>query len=179
MAEKKQVTSTSDEVVLDLAHKDVKETKVDFEKFNRTKPKLVQRKQNKIGMIINKNLQSGKPLLRTWLIIGFLTIFLLAFNVGYITFLFPHYNSSDNIWKLYHGTNVAACVLAFTSIAFTVLPYLFLILTFFVGINEVYRSRTFHYYLWFAILIALLLWLASFSCGTFMIVQDAQFFKGA
>ncbi len=141
---------------------------INFEKFSKTKKKKgFKAATTSLGVKVEGWLSNGKKLALIWSIIFLAIAVLYAFQIFYIIEadkLLKNINGGPLAFKTAHDTLFAGMVLSYISIILPTLPLLFLITSWFIGINGVYYSRIFHYIFWSILLFCLLLLVVDSCC---------------
>ena len=75
------------------------------------------------------------------------------------------------------NTAIAANSFSYMSMAFTFLPLLYLLITILVGINGVYKSRPFHYFLWICLITAFVFMIVSLILSSVVISYENGFIR--
>ncbi len=141
---------------------------INFEKFSKTKKKRgFKAATTSLGVKVEGWLSNGRKLAFIWSIIFLVIAVLYAFQIFYIVEankLLKNINGGPLAFKSAHDTLFAGMILSYISIIFPTLPILFLITSWFIGINGVYYSRIFHYIFWSILLFCLLLLVIDSCC---------------
>lgn len=142
------------EVKLDVDTKVVEKAakeKIDFERFKRTK-KPEKSAKTKFGEKVSLTLRSKEGLRKTWiteLIIMFIITVLACLIVGFFQRWWG-YNNLEKIARMQELQGLIKTGLVFSWIAIfpCLIPLIYLLTTWFIGINQVASSRTFHFIFW-------------------------------
>lgn len=141
---------------------------INFEKFSKTKKKRgFKAATTSLGVKVEGWLSNGRKLALIWFIILLVIAVLYAFQIFYIVEsnkLLKNINGGPLAFKSAHDTLFAGMILSYISIILPTLPILFLITSWFIGINGVYYSRIFHYIFWSILLFCLLLLVVDSCC---------------
>lgn len=132
-----------------------------FEKFEKSKKDFIKEKKKEKNVakksISNKNkllgfeskLRDEHYFKRFWIILIIVTLFVLAYASVVIGLCGPHFAQVANTSKwvaaynLYNGVFKTSVVFSGIIICIIPLPYIFLLSAWFIGINNVHRSKTF------------------------------------
>lgn len=139
----------------------VDRNEVFFEKFEKSKKDFIKEKrkernkakksisnQNKLLGFENR-LRDDSYFKRFWILLLSVTGLLLAYSCIVIAFLGPHFSSASDTsrWspavKLFGGLTKTSVIFTGIVIVSLPLPYLFLLTSWFIGINSVHRSKVF------------------------------------
>lgn len=141
---------------------------VNFDKFSKTKKRkfsLIKfrkqkeyRPKSKLGIKIEQALQNNKLLSLVWLFNILIFAILIAMQTFYVIEINNFFKADVGPIKLsvYKNLAITTTVFSYISIFLPVPIYIFLVGSWFVGINGVYRSRFFHSILWGTYLISIL-----------------------
>ncbi|BAC43905.1 hypothetical protein D8X55_00030 [Malacoplasma penetrans] len=132
-----------------------------FEKFEKSKKDFIKEKKKEKN-VAKKSLSSKNKLLgfesrlrdehyfkRFWIILLSVTFFVLAYACTVIGLCGPHFASveSSSKWiaayNLYNGVFKTSVIFSGIIICIIPLPYIFLLSSWFIGINNVHRSKSF------------------------------------
>lgn len=152
-----------------------KKFKIDFEKFNRRKQAA---SKTALGLKMDIWLRTRKSFIIIWLIIIGIVVTVLITQVTMPIFVNKAIHANNAGSKLDASTGKASIILSYISLAFLPLPFLFLLTTWIVGVNGVAKSRTFHYVLWFMLLVSVVCMLTGIACGGY-VLSDVYSFKGS
>jgi hypothetical protein len=126
-------------------------------------------------------LRNKKSFIIIWLIILGVIITILVTQITLPIYVNKAMHKSGNgPWSLPFmiPMHKAASILAWISIACIPAPFLFLLTTWIVGVNGVAKSRVFHYWLWFMLLLGVICMLVSIALGGY-ILNDINSFHGS
>lgn len=140
---------------------------INFEKFSKTKKKRFKGSKTSFGVKVEGWLSNPKKLALIWGIIFLVIAVLYSFQIFYIVEshnLLKNINGGPLAFKSARDTLFAGMILSYISVILPTLPILFLITSWFIGINGVYYSRIFHYIFWSVLAFCLLLLIADSIC---------------
>ncbi|WEK82821.1 MAG: hypothetical protein L3I91_01640 [Mycoplasma sp.] len=168
---------------------------LNFEKFNKRKQlpdilKIFQRKEKpsgikqytgstRLAITLDKWLRNKKSRFFVWstalLLIGLIwgiIISLVSINIH----LWNTKASTGpyNLWW-FQNSGLAGNILGYITLGITFLPLFYLFITLLVGINQVYISRGFHYFLWSCIFIGLVIFIAAVGLEVWTISNVQRF----
>ncbi len=147
---------------------------INFEKFSKTKKKRFFKEKgakSSFGVKVETWLANKKKLGLIWAVIGTFLSILYTFSIFFITYgsnvlgncanspLAPNYPGVSFNKMLQAGVAMSYIVIILLS-----LPIIYLIISWFVGINGVYYSRLFHYVFWSIILFCVILFVINSIC---------------
>lgn len=129
-----------------------------FEKFEKTKKDLKKQKKedrkkalrssgqkNKLLLRFEINLRDPAFLKKTWVFIILGSILFMGYSIGVLSVLANQFNTaSDNKWvflNLFSGLNRTSIVFSGITVGLIPIPYVFLIASWFIGINNVHQSK--------------------------------------
>ena len=152
-----QIKLDFDSKVIDKASKE----QVDFERFNKTKRGEAKTK-TKFGERVNLLLRSNKGIKVTWIIeltLMIIVIVLAAIAIWFVGSKIYHIDAkTDSPWR--EGGLLARAragnILLWISMFPCFIPLIYLVTTWFIGINQVARSKIFHYMFWICLIVSLL-----------------------
>lgn len=176
----KKQEDTSKEVKLDVDTKVVdqaaKET-INFERFSKTRKDLGEPK-TKFGEKVGLMLRSKKGLRTTWIlelgimaIIIVVSVLLIVFFSKYKDwkgdgpFNLPWVQTCLKTGLIFHWISMFPCIA----------PIIYLITSWFIGINAVHSSKMYHYFFWITGAISLLTFLIGFGLMLPCIIQYFQY----
>ncbi|XQP55870.1 MAG: hypothetical protein ACOQNY_00520 [Mycoplasmoidaceae bacterium] len=152
--------TTQAEVKLDVDAKIVEKAaaeKINFERFTKTR-RQEKAAKTRFGERVSMMLRTKKGLRRTWIIELVSMVVIIAVAATFIGILGP-YNGHPEDGPLripfYQTMLSIGIVFAWISIFPCVIPLVYLVTTWFVGINQVASSRMYHYMFWICGLISL------------------------
>ncbi len=137
-----------------------------FEKFNNTKKDYKRQQLEKVKKEINKRnktlsfdrrLEDNRFLTKVYIMIGIVIFFVLSISITVFTINIMFYNGdvdnylNNNTWygianainKWYLDMNRAVVIMSGIAFSLIPLPFLFLLTTWFVGMNQIFRSWKF------------------------------------
>ena len=149
--------------------------RLNFEKFIKDrKPKTV--KTSAFGEKVNIMLRSKKGLKWTWIIELLVIAVMLAVGITFICLISPNLKTQYTPeWAYYQGVGTAGVVFSYITTCSWALPFIFLITAWFVGINDVAKSKGFHYFMWGMGAINILLFLVQMITSLIALVGAATF----
>ena len=149
--------------------------RLNFEKFNQ-KRKNKTIKTSKFGEKVSIMLRSKKGLKWTWIIELSVIAIMLIVGIVSIVLISPNISQSPAAeWVFLQGVGMATIVFSYITTCSWAIPALFLLTAWFIGINDVIRSKGFHYLIWGIGAINLLLFLVQISTGLTALVSVATF----
>lgn len=151
---------------LNSSDKKERRFKIDFEKFNRRKQVA---SKNAFGAKMDLWLRTKKSFIVIWLIILGIVVTVLVTQIIMPIYVNKAIHTDGPGKTIDLATGKASIILSYIAIGFIPLPFLFLLTTWIVGVNGVSKSRTFHYILWFMLLIAVLCMIVSIGCGGYVL----------
>lgn len=151
--------------------------KVDFERFNRKKRPIsvfggiFNRKEkinheyktanSKLALSVDKLLRNTKTLVLVWLTNLLIISVIFAVTIALVVVTINSWkNKSDiSLWNIASNQNMAIAgnIFGYIAMGVTFLPLFYLFITVLVGINNVYASRNYMYYLWLSLIISLVM----------------------
>lgn len=176
----KQQESTPKEIKLDVDSKVVdqasKET-INFERFSKTRKDLGEPK-TKFGEKVGLMLRSKKGLTITWVLELSIMAIIIAVSVTLIVF-FSKFKNWQGDGPFNYGW-VQTClktglVFHWISMFPCVAPIIYLITSWFIGINAVHSSKMYHYFFWITGAISVLTFLVGFGLMMPCIVEYIRF----
>lgn len=157
------------EVKLDVDAKIVEKAskeKINFERFTKTK-KAEKAAKTKFGEKVSIMLRSKNGLKMTWIIemsVMALIIIVSSILIGCLT---QYKGWTNGPVALVQGPLKAGLVFAWISLFPCIIPLIYLVTAWFIGINQVPSSRMYHYMFWICGLVALLCFIIGFICLMF------------
>lgn len=156
--------------------------KVDFSKFSKTKKnKNLASTKSKFAIKVDTLLRNDRTLLIVWSAAILTIITCLAFTISFaVTLTLDWKNKPDASFfnfQWVQNTALAANSFSYISMGLIALPLLYLLITVLVGINGVYRSRSFHYFLWICLITAFVLMLVSLIMSSMIISYENSFIR--
>lgn len=144
-----------------------------FEKFEKSKKDFARDKKQQTTLArksllgkyralgLSTKLNDHVFLKKSWLLFIGLGIFALAYSIVVIVFLSPYFNGSAgaNKWSfvdLNLWMTQLSVVCSGISIGIVTIPYIYLLASWFVGINRTYRSVGFFIFNWTSLVIAII-----------------------
>ncbi len=143
-----------------------KSVPIDFEKFSRTKKNRHTYKpgKNKFAITLDAWLHNRSSCLKIWYLAIAAIVILLAFSISFVVVVTLDANSSLSYgWTNFtwmKNVGIASNVFGYIIMALAVIPLIYLLITVLVGINEVYKSRNYHYFMWGCFIAAAVLLIA-------------------
>ena len=166
----KQDTTQTNEIKLDADAKVVEQAskeKIDFEKFSRTKRGETKAK-TKFGEKVSLMLRSKKGLTITWIVE--LVVMAAIMVMGAILVALFHKelknHGDQGFWRM---ENIKACakaglVFEWMCLFPCLIPLIYLLTTWFIGINQVASSKIFHYMMWGCLAFSIICFLVGLGC---------------
>ena len=153
--------------------------KVDFEKFKKTKKRRAFKPaKNAFSIKLDTWLRNDHTMHIIWGIAGTIIGIILAVAILFLAFVcIEQAATTQGMWNLDSFKAIALCNNVFTGLAIgiVILPLFYLLVTVMVGINGVYRSRQFHFFLWICLILGLLFVIVAIPLGSYVIVLNAKF----
>lgn len=150
----------------------MKKPKKSFRKIfseNRQKrySKAKNSKWNRFNRYVLNSLNQKKKLKIEWIIIGIISLVLIAF-FGTLLGIMQRFIGLDQPTSypaVYNARdlNQAMWIVSIFCLVFLVVPYFYIMAAFFSGINQIHKSKTVHFIIWFTMIIDFLLLIA--CCG--------------
>lgn len=139
--------------------------------FNENKQKRYLRaknsKWNSFNRYVLNSLNQKKKLKIEWIIIGLISLILIAFFGTLLGIMqrFIGLNQPTSYPAVYNARdlNQAMRIVSIFCLALLVVPYFYIMAAFFSGINQIHKSKTVHFIIWFTMIIDFLLLIA--CCG--------------
>lgn len=178
-------TSTPTEIKLDVDAKVIEKAskeKIDFERFSKTKKDFSQSK-TKFGEKVGLLLRSKKGLKNTWILEMVAMFLFMALSITIVA-IFTKFTNKDWLSKHTDGPlndpQVANCLKAglvfhWISIFPCVVPLVYLLTTWFIGINEVHASKMYHYFFWIALGVSALTFVVGFVVILYPMLEICSF----
>ena len=166
---KQQDTSATVELKLDADAKVVEKAaneKIDFEKFTRTK-KYEGKPKTKFGEKVGLMLRSRKGLTITWIWEMVVMALAMAGAIVLVIIMTKALNRDWIIWSSLENTKTCAKVgLVFEWIAIfpCLIPLIYLLTTWFIGINQVASSKIYHYMFWGCLGLSVICFIVGLGC---------------
>ncbi len=176
---KQQEQAQSNEVKLDVDARVVEEAskeKIDFEKFNKTKRDF-ETPKTKFGEKVGLLLRNKKGLKTIWIVeivsmfvIMTISIVIISCFTKYVGWtkegpmVFPEFQACLKTGLVFHWISIFPCIV----------PLVYLLTTWFIGINEVYASKMYHYFFWIAGAISVLCFIVGIGVMIFPWSELAQ-----
>lgn len=163
-----QPQAQPNEVKLDVdakvVEKAAKET-INFERFKKTK-RAEKAAKTKFGEKVSKMLSDKAKLKKTWIIELSIMGFVIIGSILMLVFLSPCASADIEKYPWLGDGTVKTClnigvVFSWISIFPCVVPLIYLLTTWFIGINQVASSRIYHYMFWIALLISVVCFLVA------------------
>lgn len=168
------------EVKLDVDAKIVEKAaaeKIDFDRFSKTK-RTEKAAKTKFGEKVSIMLRSKQGLRRTWIIELTTMFIIIAVSSILIGFLSRYKGvSGDGRVPLPEVQNPlkVGLVFAWISIFPCIIPLIYLVTSWFIGINQVTSSRLYHYMFWICGLISIVCFIVGFGCLMVPAIAGIQF----
>lgn len=167
---KSQEQAQSNEVKLDVNKKVIEQAskeKIDFEKFSKTKRDF-DKPKTKFGEKVGLLLRNKKGLKLTWIIemVAMAIIMITSITIVACFSKYKNWNEGPGALPGFQPCLRTGLVFFWISIFPCLVPLIYLLTTWFIGINEVYASKMFHYFFWIAGAFALL----CFLIGIFVMI---------
>ncbi len=149
--------------------------KINFEKFSKKKKSYFNFKiaSNSFFVKIDSWLRNNRILLRIWLIIIGVILFILSFSITFpIVISIDMSNAGISSYFNFSGFRniaISSNIMNYIALGFISIPLFYLFITVLVGINGVYRSRQFHFIFWICLAIAFLLMVISTCFGIYIV----------
>lgn len=156
-----------------------KDPLINFERFEKTKKRRnIKPAHTSFGIKVETWLSSPKKLAIVWATIAGIIAVLWAFQIFYVAQIHIMLKNKDsgpmNIPAIY-GCAMSGLVFSYLSILLPLLPILFLITSWFVGINAVHASKIFHYIFWTILLVCIVFFVVGSCCSWISIIDYWQF----
>ncbi|MBQ0045655.1 MAG: hypothetical protein KBS35_02080 [Mycoplasma sp.] len=157
------------EVKLDVDAKVVEKAaaeKINFERFSKTR-RSEKAAKTKFGEKVSIMLRSKQGLRRTWIIELTVMLIIIAVSSILIGFLTRYKGvAGDGPVPLpeVQGPLKAGLVFAWISIFPCIIPLIYLVTAWFIGINQVASSRLYHYMFWICGLVSIVCFIVGFGC---------------
>jgi len=136
-----------DKDVVDKASKE----KIDFERFDKTKKEKKHSDPNKpnthFGEKVSMMLRSKKGLRTTWILEMVIMAVVIIISACLIAWLKPHL-SDNRIVIICGGVTKAGYIFLWISLFPCLIPLIYLLTTWFIGINQVASSKMYHVFFW-------------------------------
>lgn len=124
-------------------------------------------KWSRFNRYILNSLNQKKKLRIEWIIIGLISLVLIAFFGTLLGIMqrFKGLEEPTSYPSIYNARdlNQAMWAVSIFSLVFLAAPYFYLMAAFFSGINQIHKSKTVHFIIWFTLIINFLLLIA--CCG--------------
>jgi len=134
---------------------------IDFERFSKTKKEGKHRTQTdsapktRFGEKVSMMLRSKKGLRNTWIIEMVAMVVVIVLGACMIAWLTP-YLKTNTIKVICYGVTKAGIVFLWISLFPCLIPLIYLLTTWFIGINQVASSRLYHVFFWITGAVSLL-----------------------
>ena len=156
--------------------------KVDFEKFKRTKRKqrnVYKPGTNNFAIKIDTWLRNDRTMYSIWIIATCLIAIILSVSIALLTVICLDQAAAagQGFWNLDSFKQIAMAAKVFSGLAIgiVVVPLVYLLITVLVGINNVYRSRQYHYFLWICLIIGFVFTIVSIPLSSYVIILSNNF----
>lgn len=158
------------EVKLDVDAKVVEKAsqeKINFERFSKTK-RSEKAAKTKFGEKVSIMLRSKKGLRATWIIEMVVMVAVIIGSSLFLGFLMKYRNFGVEKWPPIELDHVRPClktglVFAWISLFPCLIPLIYLLTTWFIGINQVASSRIYHYMFWICGAVSLICFIVAFG----------------
>jgi hypothetical protein len=114
-----------------------------------------------------------------WILAASIIAIILSISITFLTVIcLDHANAaSQGYWNLDSFKAVALVSKTFSglAIAVVVLTLVYLLITVLVGINNTYRSRQFHYFLWISLIASFVFTIVTIPLGSYVIILNNNF----
>lgn len=139
--------------------------------FNENKQKRYLNAKNSKWFRFNRyvlnSLNKKNKLRNEWIIVGLISLFLIVF-FGTLLGIMQRFNGLDQATSypaVYNARdlNQAMWAVSIFCLVFLAAPYFYIMAAFFSGINQIHKSKTVHFIIWFTLIINFLLLIA--CCG--------------
>lgn len=157
------------EVKLDVDAKVVEKAskeKINFERFTKTK-RSEKAAKTKFGEKVSIMLRSKKGLRTTWILEMVAMVIIIAISATFIGILTKYKGyTGDGPVRLDEVQKPLGVGLVFAWISLfpCIVPLIYLVTTWFIGINDVARSRLYHFMFWICGLVALVCFIVGLGC---------------
>lgn len=139
--------------------------------INESKQKRYLKSKNskwyKFNRYVLNSLNQKKKLRIEWIIIGIISLILIAFYGTLLGIMqrFIGLNQPTSYPAVYNARdlNQAMWIVSIFCLVFLVVPYFYIMAAFFSGINQIHKSKTVHFIIWFTMIVDFLLLIA--CCG--------------
>lgn len=139
--------------------------------INESKQKRYLKSKNskwyKFNRYVLNSLNQKKKLRIEWIIIGIISLILIAFFGTLLGIMqrFIGLNQPTSYPAVYNARdlNQAMWIVSIFCLVFLVVPYFYIMAAFFSGINQIHKSKTVHFIIWFTMIVDFLLLIA--CCG--------------
>lgn len=139
--------------------------------INESKQKRYLKSKNskwyKFNRYVLNSLNQKKKLRIEWIIIGIISLILIAFFGTLLGVMqrFIGLNQPTSYPAVYNARdlNQAMWIVSIFCLVFLVVPYFYIMAAFFSGINQIHKSKTVHFIIWFTMIVDFLLLIA--CCG--------------
>lgn len=180
--------STEDEMLVEdksqqfinIKNKDVA---LNFEKFDKKnkKKRFFKDKpgKTKFSVIVDTWLQNKRTCLYVWLAAIGSLIILLSLSIAMVTTVTTMWKASGDAsffnFQWFQNVAISGNVFSYIIIGLCVIPLLYLFVTILVGINGVYKSRSYHYFMWGCFIAAFVLLIVCLSLSGIVIDHVISF----
>ncbi|XQP54970.1 MAG: hypothetical protein ACOQNV_02435 [Mycoplasmoidaceae bacterium] len=157
------------EVKLDVDAKVVEKAsqeKINFERFTKTK-RAEKAAKTKFGEKVSIMLRSKKGLRTTWILEMLVMVIIIAISATFIGILTKYKGyTGDGPVRLDEVQKPLGVGLVFAWISLfpCIVPLVYLVTTWFIGINDVAKSRLYHFMFWICGLVALVCFIVGLGC---------------
>lgn len=183
---KDPISQIDDEILIEKSSNKLgsvreEDKRVDFEKFKKTKKRkhIFKPGNNGFSIKVDTWLRNDRTMQMVWLVASLIIGIVLAVAISFLTIICIEQSHAPNqgMWNLKSFRSIALANNIFTGMAIgiVVLPLFYLLITIMVGINDVYRSRQFHFFLWSCLILGLLFIIVSVPLGSYVMLWNAKF----
>ena len=156
--------------------------KINFAKFNRTKKRQKHTYKpgtNNFSIKLDTWLRNDRTMHVIWILAASIITIILSISIAFLTVICLDQANcgSQSYWNLDSFKTVALWSKIFSGLAVgvVVLPLVYLLITVLVGINNTYRSRQFHYFLWVCLIIGFVFTVVAIPLGSYIITLNNIF----
>lgn len=162
--------TTNNEVKLDVDAKVVEKAsqeKINFERFTKTR-RAEKAAKTRFGEKVSIMLRSKKGLRRTWIIEMVSMLVIIAISATLIGILTRYWGADAKAYagpillEINQSTLKVGLVFAWISLFPCIIPLVYLVTAWFIGINQVASSRLYHFMFWIFGLVSLLCFIVGF-----------------
>ena len=183
---KDPISQMEDEILIEKSSNKLgsvreEDKKLNFEKFTKTKKRkhIFKHGNNGFSIKIDTWLRNDRTMRMIWLAASLIIGVILAVAISFLTIICVEQTHApkQGMWNLKSFRSIALINNIFTGMAIgiVVLPLFYLLITIMVGINDVYRSKKFHIFLWICLMLGLLFIIISVPLGSYVMLWNAKF----